>query len=646
MIHDTPQIGAEVFIEPGQSPEEIDTWFRVLHDTGLTTCRIRLFETYLHTPDGTWDFTLFDRAYAAAARNGIAVWGNLFPATAFTDVGGFKFPRSPEHLEQIRAYIQQVVTHFKSFPSCYGWVPINEPGSDQLPDDALTRQAFAAWKTRQPSPDYDSRGYIIWDFCSERFLLEYNTWYLQWLVEQIQTFHPGSPIHVNNHAIFENVAEYDFPAWRPLLASLGGSSHASWHFGYFTRDQYSVAMSANCEIIRSGAGDIPWLMTEIQGGNNTFSGFAPMCPTKAEISQWLWIVLGSGGQGGIFWCLNPRGSGFEAGEWALLDFQNEPSERLIAASEVAHALEEHLGFFAHAQPVESGISLLYTRESLWIEKALHINSLHYEGRDVGGVMKSVLSYFEVLGELGVNCRIQALDEYDFSRADYTGQTIILAHQICLPSRSWAALEHFVANGGTLLVDGLTGYYDEHAHCIMKSGFPLAHVFGGMIREFIMRDNLFDLALTDPALVLPAHCWQGTIKPTTATPTGTYGDHIAATRHFFGRGKVVWVPALIGLGGRIADYTPLTAWLMHELHGPLAAFPIRFKARQPGMLMKTLQSGDRYMTVLVDKGSTGRIVDLTTNTSCRPTVVFATQSGNISGHTVTISSEETLVIQWT
>jgi len=431
-----PMIGAEIFIEPGQSPEEIDSWYRLMKEQGLSICRIRMFETYMHKPDGTWDFTLFDYAYKAAEKYDIKVWGNLFPATEFTDVGGFKFPRSNEHLASIAGYIKNLVTHFKQYKSSYGWVLINEPGSGKLPDEAFTKNKFNEWRSKQVAPIYNSNGYNIFSFDEERFLVEYNTWFLQWLKDEVYKYDPGSHLHVNNHAIFQNVAEYNFTDWRNILTSLGGSAHASWHFGYFKRNQYAVAMSANCEIIRSGAGNIPWLMTEIQGGNNTYSGYDAMCPTKEEINQWLWTVIGSGGKGGIFWTLNPRASGFEAGEWAMIDFQNKPSDRLLAASSVAKTINANQQLFSNAQLVESGINILYTRESLWTEKKLQTGGTHYDGRDIGGVMKSCLSYFEALGEMGIQCNLKEIDEFDFSKADFKGSTIILAHQVSIPSRYW------------------------------------------------------------------------------------------------------------------------------------------------------------------------------------------------------------------
>jgi beta-galactosidase len=350
-------IGAEVFIEPGQTPEEIDLWFRRLQEVGMTVTRIRLFESYMHKPDGKWDYTLFDEAYKAADKYGIKVYGNLFPATAFTDLGGLKFPKDVDHLGAIARYIENVVSHFKQFDSCYGWVPVNEPGVGHFPQEQFATDKYQAWKKEQANPEYNSGGYDHFDFADERFHLYYNTWFLKWLTDEIHKHDAGSIIHVNNHAIFKNVAEYDFTTWRDFLTSLGGSAHASWHFSYFNREQYALAVAANCEIIRSGAGEIPWFMTELQGGNNTYSGFLALCPTKEEISQWLWIAIGSESKGAIFWCLNPRSSGIEAGEWAMLNYHNEPSDRLQATADVIDTLNEHIGFFEDAKEVSSGINI-------------------------------------------------------------------------------------------------------------------------------------------------------------------------------------------------------------------------------------------------------------------------------------------------
>ena len=645
--NEVPMIGAEVFIEPGQTPEEIDTWFRRLKEAAMTVTRIRMFESYMHKPDGSWDYSLFDLAFRAAEKYDIKIYGNLFPVTSFTDVGGFKFPRDEDHLKSIAVYIKHLVTHFKQFSSLYGWVPINEPGVGRIPNQEFSKNKFIAWKEKEPVSAYNSKGYDQFDFADERFLVDYNTWFLKWLTDEIHTYDPGRPIHVNNHAIFQNAAEYNFPEWRKFLTSLGGSAHASWHFGYFTREQYAVAVSANSEMLRSGAGNIPWLMTELQGGNNTYSGYAAMCPTKEEISQWLWITIGTESKGTIFWCLNPRASGFEAGEWAMLDFQDEPTDRMKAASEVIAVIQKNKNLFANARVVESGIDVLYSRESLWIEKKLQTGGPFYEGRNTGGVMKSALAYFEALGEMGIQSGFREFSEYDFTKSDYKGSTIVLAHQISIPSGYWKSLAHFVDKGGKLIVDGLTGFYNENAINIMKTGFPLQDLFGGNIKEYKLIDDIFDLKLPDANLTLPAHLWKGTIKAVSAKPVGVSNNEIIASLNQYGKGEVIWIPSLVGLGSRIKkDYTQLSYLLEKEATLSLEDIPFRFVELQNGLLMKTMQSAKSIITIIINKSAEKRDVQLQgKGIKLKPRTLYADNGGSVSNATVQIFPEETIVIEW-
>lgn len=88
-----PQIGAQVFIEPGQTDKQIDGFFRILAQHGFETARIRMFGAHMLRPDGSWDFTLYDKAFDAAGKHGVKLFATLFPPTdELGDVGGFKFP--------------------------------------------------------------------------------------------------------------------------------------------------------------------------------------------------------------------------------------------------------------------------------------------------------------------------------------------------------------------------------------------------------------------------------------------------------------------------------------------------------------------------------------------------------------------------
>jgi beta-galactosidase len=639
-----PQIGAQVFIEPGQTAKDIDDWFRILEENEMTVCRIRMFETHMRKPDGTWDFSLYDEAFRAADRHHVKAFATLFPADA--TVGGFKYPRSEAHLVEIAEYVKQLVTHFKTFPALYGWVLQNEPGTGgSYPDNDLSRRVRKEWQAARPPSDYTGKGYKEANFDYEEFQRYYTTWFLSWYAQEVHKHDPGRHLHVNNHAIFSNFPEYDFPAWRTFLTSLGASAHPSWHFSIFRREQFALAMSANDEIIRYGAGPLPFWLTELQGGNNLYSGGKPICPTKEETSQWLWTTLGAGAKGVIFWSLNPRAAIDEPGEWALITFQRDPSDRLTAAHDVIHTLKENSGLFANAKPLRSGVTLLLARESFWTDKKQKLGGAEqYEARAGGAPMKSAIAWYEALMENGIPSDLAEMDAFDWDQPSYSGQVAILAHQLAIPSRDWARLARFTERGGKLIVEGATGYFDERQMCVMQTGFPLADLLGGNISEFKALGERFDLTLNDGA-TLPAHLWRGTIKNVSGTPLSAKDKEVFATRHSFGKGETLWIPSMIGMGAWQRDNTALAKLARRETLGTVPNLPILFKHQEKLALLKTLVSGGALITVMINKDAAAKSIPLLVKKGLKPKLLFADKGGRITASSAVLSPEETLVALW-
>ena len=122
---------------------------------------------------------------------------------------------------------------------------------------------------------------------------------------------------------------------------------------------------------------------------------------------------------------------------------------------------------------------------------------------------------------------------------------------------------------------------------------------------------------------------------------------AATRNRLGRGEALWVPSPIGLGSRIQDnYGPLIALLNQEAKASLANATFRFKTPRRNMLMKTLKSGDSYLTVIINKSAEKQHLGLSVNVSDRrPVLLYADKGGKVAGKAVTIAPEETLVVEW-
>ncbi|MFZ4725295.1 MAG: beta-galactosidase trimerization domain-containing protein [Paludibacter sp.] len=644
-----PVIGGQVIIEKGQSREEIESLFVMLKNNNMDICRIRMFESYMHDGKGNWDFSTFDMAFQAAERNNITIIATLFPMVEFTNIGGFKFPDSDAHMASIAEYIKQVVGHFKQYKSLYGWVLMNEIGSGKAPfTKPLTAQKFAEWQKADTVKAFNTAGKPIMQFQEERFLVDYNTWYLSWLKSEVKKYDTKSHLHVNTHAIFDTYAEYDFSKWRTILDSFGGSVHASWHFGNFTRNNYHYAMAANSEIIRSGAGDKPWIMTELQGGNNLWSGGIPMCPTKQEIEQWMWTIIGSGGKGMIFWSLNGRSAGIEAGEWALLNLLNQPTDRFEKAAKVAGILKNKADIFSTAKEYESGVNILYTRESLWCERRAETAGANYAGRLPGGSIRSAIGFFETLSQMGIQTNLKCIDEFDFTANNNQGKVIILPHQIALPSNYTKSLEQFVATGGTLLVEGLTGFFDANMHNQTDVNFPYAKLFGGLLQDAPFESKNFRIPLTNQKTALPAHLWAGKIQSTTAQALAknTQGEVVATTNNY-GNGKVIWIPSLVGIAARETNnYQPLSQFIVRELLPQLPTTTIRFKAFTSGLLMKTLITKSGYVVILMNKNKEAKKVELQMHNAKPVKILNAGVAGSAKlSNKFMLLPEETKVIEF-
>jgi beta-galactosidase len=645
----TPYIGAQIFTQPGQTPEDIEGWFRTLKESDMPYCRLRLDETHMRKADGTWDFKLYDTAFAMADKYGIKVLADLFPKET-ADWRMAKFPQSKAHLLEWAEYIKQVVTRFQKHPSIYAWVLQNEPGSyGMYPKSDLSAELMAEWRSGSKKSTYNSQSYAASNGFDElKFQRYYISWYLEWISQQVRKYDKEHELHVNTHSIYENLPDYDFAAWRKSLTFLGASCHPSLHYTYFDRQQYPMAISLNCDITRTGAGNLPFIVTELQGGNNTYSGINELCPTSEEITQWIWTSIGSGAKGVVFWTLNPRAVGGEAGEWAMLNFQQQPTARLKAASVAARELLKHKEVYATAKPLLAPVYLLFSKESFWMEQSKQGrpgDAKESEGRLAGAMIKSVAAWYETLLENGINCHVAEMQDFDWGKPSHAGETMILSHQLSVPSQDWERIRNFVKSGGRLIVDGLTFFFDENHFSVMQAGFPLEDVMGGSLEEVVTKPGDFSLKLDDE-MQIPAHLFKGSLHVTKGKSLLTEEGRVLAMTHSYGEGRTTWIPSMIGLGARHQGNEPLSKWLMNELSGDLKDFPIRFQTRQPNLLMRTMQISSGYLTIIVNKSTESRNVAFAvTEGNLKPSILFSDKDGTVDHQSALIHPEETLVIEW-
>jgi len=624
-----PEIGAQVWIEPGQRSEDIDHWFKILADYRMPCARLFMMWNYIEMKPGVWDYSLYDQAFTAAEKYGVRIQATLTANHGPSHYGkefwyldqGEEILTDKKQMSLAETYIKKTVEHYRSHKSLEYWWLQNEPGQSPKSNN-LALERFRIWledrynkidslnqnwKTGfnsfneieyHPSWDglpgfYYPRPYHDW----HNFWRDHLTWYLNWIAEQIRKSDQVHPIHVNPHAVFDILPQYDLPAWRNFLDTLGASIHPSWHFGLLERDQYALGVSATCQIIRGAIAPKPFWISELQGGNNIFSSRRPMYPSPKDISQWVWTGIGSGAEKIIFWCLNARKTGNEAGEWSMLDYQGNPSERLEEVSEIIAILNENKDLMSGAHPVVSPVTIILSPETMLLQSR-HDHFRDIPGRMANAHMLCALALYETLSELGLSPEIKLADDFDWDGPEGKSHVAILPNMTCIPAKLVSRLKTFIQNKNKLIITGLTGYFDEHENNLPLEEFPLKDLVGGKIKEIRLEDNIFFYSLNDLDDRLPVHMWETEILNETGTVEGRAGDRVIAVRNNFRGGEVLWIPGLIGLGAWRNDNKPLASFLKKELSRQTGNGFV-FTEHTPGVFMKVLQNGNDFLIALVN-----------------------------------------------
>jgi beta-galactosidase len=668
-----PEIGSQVWIEPGQTNEDIAGWFKILSDHHIYCARLFIMWNYVEVKPDFWDFTLYDQAFDVAEKYGIKIQATLTanhgPAYQDEDFWyhnqGAVILKRRKQLADAEKYIHRTVKHFMDHPALENWWLQNEPGEN--PDhDELAMERFRIWlKEKYGTIDKLNDSWITnfisfdhieyhcsWDglpgFYAPQpyhdwniFWRDHLTWFMRWITDQIRKNDTVHPIHVNPHAVFDFLPRYDLPAWRNFLSSLGASIHPSWHFDILKKEQYAMGVSAVCQIIHGAIEPKPFWISELQGGNNIFSSLNPLYPIPDDIGQWVWTGIGSGADKVIFWCLNARRTGNEAGEWSMLDYQGNPSERLNVAAEIAFILEKHKEFFTNARPVQSSVTIILSPETMLVEaRQDHFSDI--PGRKSNAHVLSALAFYETLSELGLSPQIKQANDFNWSDNESAKKMVILPNMTCISSNLVNDFEAFVSNGNKLIITGLTGYFDEFENNVVQTGFPLQNLVGGTIKDIKLVQDIFHYRLYEMNDHLPVHMWETEILPDTGRAEGKSGDKIIALRNQFGKGEVIWIPAMIGLGAWLDDNSPLANLLIKE--GILDNEIFFFGNHYPGLFMKILKNENEYLFVIVNQKEDGRDISIKSLDYVKTEFLCGKMISGISD-TIHIGASETLVFRY-
>ncbi|HZP07021.1 MAG TPA: beta-galactosidase [Terracidiphilus sp.] len=669
---DRPLLGAEIWIEPGQTPSQIDTWFHDLADAHMPVARLFLMWPYLEPAPNEWTFTLYDAAFRAAEKYRVRIVATLTPSGlppflgGDGSQGGGVLPTAKDRL-LAATYIAKVVERYRSSSALDTWLLVNEPGQEPVANPAAIT-AFRKWLTKQYSSV--SQMNAAWGSAYKEFDVaqppasrqlfnrnreldwrafweDYQTAQLHWLADEVRKSDSGHPLHLNPAGLLSNLAGVsdDLPSWRTFLDTLGCSIHPAWHFGLLNRDQYALGVSYLNDLVRGSIEPKPYWVTELQGGNNIYSGHRPMNPATQDIAQWVWTSIGAGADRIVFWLLNSRAEGLEAGEWSLLDFQGHPSERLKTAANIADIVNQHESFFSQARPYHSQVTILLSPDTMNFEEVFNADDDPARSRNAH--ILSVLGFYEALSRLGLPPDIKYFNDYDWDAATKQRRVAILPDARVLTETQIHSLHSFIDHGNTLLITGLTGFYGPHATAWPLKGFPLAEITGGQLKEVYLRGKTPLVSLTAPSdMVLPSRFWISSIDSSSTAAIGRQNDEVIATeRDVSGGGRVIWIPSPIGIGAWLTDVQPLTQYLQASLGDALSA-PFTLAQPQDGCLLRVLENNGAYVTVLTNGAETSKTCEIKAPPGLHATTLWKGMSqAPATVPTYTLEPQGTFVQLW-
>lgn len=518
----SPCLGSQLFVNRETTPEEVRDLVRLMAENGLSLIRLFVIWDQVEPRPGVWNFDTYDAVFDTAGEFGLGVVPTLMsvsPPGWMLRTGGVQSVaclEDPGVLAAGEKYIRALVSRWASHPALHSWILWNE-ASRLLPRTPATlerHRVFLSEKFRGDpgkmneicfqthasfedvgkefdgeSVELEFKGFaekILW----QEFAVEELCHHLRRIASIVREHDALHPVHVNPHGLATYTQHAGQSVWREAhtVDFLGCSSHPVWHSTRFGRDRWTRSVGLFADLVRSAtpANDGTFWVTELQGGTTLLSAGSSDCPSPAEVEHWLWEGIGAGAKASVFWCFNWRSSGFEAGEWHLLDLDGQPGPRLDAVRRVDQALKENRHWFENTRPSPPGALILRSDAN---ERLSWVSGLGGDApnnpRNPNRALDSASGAALWLADLGVETGHveESLLEATLLDPNRCPPLIVAPGLEALCEGTLALLARFVENGGHLVADGPLGWKDPygrlapHRQPLWKKlfGAPLADV---------------------------------------------------------------------------------------------------------------------------------------------------------------------------
>lgn len=375
-----------------------------------------------------------------------------------------------------------------------------------------------------------------------RFKADQGLKNLQNEVDIFHELHPHAPYRAGGElGLFRPHAWFgvDFPGIADVMQDDGSfypSIHFVWHFDQ-VKDELGPTVYMQASYINDmfkGGWSGGW---ETSGGPQQFGGerfgqdnkgFTVDAP---EMQQFTLSMIASGFRGWGLWAWSVRTAGAEAGEYALLDHQNNVTERAVEVGKIARGMQKYREeiWEAHKEPLV-GVFFDWDNEAMW-------TALSLKGQER-------LRYRPMQARVGASRALINGDipfEYlnpDDLKAGLAARypVIYMPGIIALNKELLPLLADYVNQGGRLILDMPGAWMDTYSELFPRgSNSVFADLFGTVLREYQYSGINRDWYLEGGKLVGSI----GSLKPEGAEIVARFNNgKPAITEHQSGKGTAV------------------------------------------------------------------------------------------------------------
>jgi beta-galactosidase len=407
-------------------------------------------------------------------------------------------------------------------------------GSVEAVAKAWRRYSFADWKDVEPSrtggpyPDW-----LDWVEFREDRAHEL----LRWRKEVIRSIDQKSKITMHGLAYaIELLPGASANDWRAAAeVDSYGFTWVSARKGNQPWKQYHAV-----DLVRGASRGKPFWHAEMQGGPLWMASEVvnrPLedarKPDEKDLRVWNMISFSAGVTGVLYLRYRPLLDGPLFGAFGPFAMDGSMTPRSEMAGKLAKWTNANPTLW-QSRPVKGDVAIVFAPESERFNFAQQGSTNNYA--------TSARGAYQAFFDSNIQpdwVHIDNIEEYP---------AIYLPYPVMLAQKTVAKLCDYVRNGGTLISEGVPGYFGDGAHASPKQPNPeLQELFGAVETDVdFTPDLLEDLTLRIGEHTIGGRYFKQLYRPTTGTAIGWYADRsVAAVENKFGKGRAIVIGTFPG-----------------------------------------------------------------------------------------------------